>query len=144
MRERELPNDIYQQITSLCKRGDDLLKDSDERGSYECYAQAWALIPEPKIDWEASTWVLTALGEVKFRRGQYDDAKNLFLRAVQCPKGLGNPYLHLRIGQAQFETGNLAGAKDNLARAFMGGGLDIFKQEEEKYVAFLRQFLEGV
>jgi tetratricopeptide (TPR) repeat protein len=102
------------------------------------------LIPEPKIDWETSTWVLSALGEVLFRLGQYEDAKNLFLRAVQCPKGLGNPYIHLRIGQSQFETGNIEGAKENLARAFMGGGLEIFKQENEKYLTFLRQFLEGI
>jgi len=144
MSQHELPNDVYQQITSYCKRGDELLRNGDERGSYEYYSKAWMLIPEPKIDWETSTWVLSALGEVLFRLGQYEDAKNLFLRAVQCPKGLGNPYIHLRIGQSQFETGNIEGAKENLARAFMGGGLEIFKQENEKYLTFLRQFLEGI
>lgn len=144
MAEEELPNALYQQITALCKRGDDLLRSGDQRGSYESYSQAWELIPEPKIDWEASTWVLSALGEIMFRRGHYEDAKNLFLRAVQCPGGLGNPYIHLRIGQSQFETGNRTGAKENLTRAFMGAGLDIFGQEDQKYLAFLRQFLEGV
>lgn len=144
MPQHELPSDVHQQITSLCKRGDELLRNGDEVGSYDCYSKAWTLIPEPKIDWEASTWVLSALGEVMLRRGQYEDAKNLFLRAVQCPNGLGNPYIHLRIGQTQFETGNLEGAKDNLTRAFMGGGLDIFKQQDQKYITFLRQFLEGI
>lgn len=144
MGEHALPESLYEQITSLCKRGDDLVQQGDDRAAYQSYAEAWELIPEPKINWEASTWVLAALGEIKFRHRRYEEAKNLFLRAVQGPKGLGNPYIHLRIGQVQYETGNVEGAKDNLARAFMGGGLDIFDREEGKYIAFLRQHLEGI
>jgi tetratricopeptide (TPR) repeat protein len=142
--QRELPDNLYEQITSLCQDGDDLLRSGDQRGAFEQYVLAWRLIPEPKIDWAASTWVLSALGEVLWLRGHYEDAKNEFLRAVQCPGGLGNPYIHLRIGQTQFEAGNHEGAKENLTRAFMGAGLDIFAQENPKYLAFLRQFLDGI
>ena len=139
-----LPDELHAQITALTKRGDELSHQGDQRAAYECYAQAWELIPEPKVEWEASTWVLAALGEIMFCRRQFDDAKNLFLRAVQGPKGLGNPYIHLRIGQCQYESGNLEGARDNLARAYMGGGLELFTQEDPKYVAYLREFLEDV
>lgn len=144
MNEHELPDALYERITSLSKRGDDLVRQGDDRAAWGLYAEAWELIPEPKINWEASTWVLAALGEIKFRQRKYEEAKNLFLRAVQGPKGLGNPYIHLRIGQGQFETGNLDGAKENLARAYMGAGPDIFQQEDAKYIAFLRQHLEGM
>lgn len=140
----ELPDDVYDEITALCKRGDEFVRKGEQREAYACYTAAWELIPEPKIEWEASTWVLAAMGDVLFARSQFEDARNLFLRAVQCPGGLGNPYIHLRIGQCQFENGNIAGASENLTRAYMGGGPELFEQEHPKYLAHLRTILEGI
>ncbi len=141
MNDHELPDHLHDHIKSLCRDGDDFAEKGLDKEAYSAYAEAWELIPEPKAEWEASTWVLSALGDIEFLRNEYDDAKNLFLRAVQCPGGLGNPYIHLRIGQCQYECGNLEGAKQNLTRAYMGGGRELFDDEDPKYYQFLLTFL---
>jgi tetratricopeptide (TPR) repeat protein len=141
MRRNQLPEKLHETITRLCGEGDDLVKKGDDRAAYDKYNEAWNIVPEEKANWEASTWILGAVGEIQFRRKKFDKALASFLRAVQCPNGLGNPYIHLRIGQAQYELGNMKGAGDNLARAYMGAGEDIFKDEDPKYLAFLRTVL---
>jgi hypothetical protein len=50
----------------------------------------------------------------------------------------GNPFIHLRLGQAQLELGNEERAADELMRAFMGGGHEIFESDDQKYLDFLR------
>jgi tetratricopeptide (TPR) repeat protein len=140
----ELPDDVYDELTALCKRGDEHARNGELDEAYECYTAAWDLIPEPKGDWEASTWVLSAGGDIHFARANFEKALNQFLRAMQCPGGLGNPYIHLRIGQCQFEKGNIAGASENITRAYMGGGPELFEQEHPKYLAHLRTILEGI
>ena len=67
---------------------------------------------------------------------------NCFVNAVQCPDGLGNPFIHLRLGQAYFELENPEKAADELARAYMGGGVDIFMEDDPKYLSFLETRIE--
>lgn len=52
-------------------------------------------------------------------------------------EGLGNPYIHLRLGQLYYEQENFDKAVDELTRAYMGGGLDIFIEDDPKYLDFL-------
>jgi hypothetical protein len=67
----------------------------------------------------------------------FDRTFKCFFNAVQCPKGLGNPFIHLRLGQAYYELGNLDKATDELTRAHVGGGLRIFLEDAPKYLEFL-------
>jgi hypothetical protein len=57
---------------------------------------------------------------------------------MACPGALGNPFLHLRFGQCQFELGELDRAADELMRAYMAAGAEIFKDQDPKYIAFLK------
>ena len=36
----------------------------------------------------------------------FPTALKRYQRAVQCPGGIGNPYIHLRLGQLYYETCN--------------------------------------
>jgi len=60
---------------------------------------------------------------------------------MRCPDAIGNPFLHLRLGQCQFELGELDRAADELARAYMGAGAKIF-EGGDKYFSFLKTRLE--
>ena len=62
--------------------------------------------------------------------------------AMWCPGALGNPFLHLRLGQCQFELGGLDRAADELDRAYMGAGTDIFDDEDDKYFAYVKTRLD--
>jgi hypothetical protein len=57
---------------------------------------------------------------------------------MRCPGAIGNPFLHLRLGQVQFELGDLTRAADELTRAYMGAGEDIFQEQAPKYFEFLK------
>ena len=39
------------------------------------FQQAWDLLPEPAVQWEAATWILAALGDVYFLSGDYEAAR---------------------------------------------------------------------
>jgi hypothetical protein len=54
------------------------------------------------------------------------------------PGGLGNSFLHLRLGQVLLDLAEPDLAADELMRAYMGAGETIFETQEPKYLAFLR------
>jgi len=58
-----------------------------------------------------------------------------------CAEAIGNPFLHLRLGQSLFELGERRSALDELARAYLGGGREIFKREDPKYLAELGKMI---
>jgi len=45
------------------------------------------------------------------------------------------------LGQCALELGDITKAKDELTRAYMGAGKDIFQDEPPKYFALLRDAL---
>ena len=134
----ELDEPVYREVTRLCKAGDELA----ERGQYEDavaeYNKAWKLIPQPKNNWKASTWILAAIADACFFIGKNKSAWQALEYAMTCPDGLGNPFLHLRFGQVLFESGENDLAADELMRAYMGAGEEIFRDEDPKYFAFLK------
>lgn len=133
----ELPDEAYQEIKSLCAEGDALAGRHEFREAVEVYQHALQLVPDPKEEWQASTWILAAIGDALFLGGHPDYAVRALQDAMICPGGLGNPFLHLRLGQVQFELGELDRAADELMRAYMGAGEEIFSTENPKYRTFL-------
>jgi tetratricopeptide (TPR) repeat protein len=133
----QLPGPIHAQIAELCKQGDNLAATGQLESARQHYLAALRLLPAQYRDWQAATWIYAALGDVHFRLENHGKALKSFQNAVQCPGGLGNPYIHLRLGQLYFERDQLDNAADELARAYMGGGIDIFMEDDPRYLAFL-------
>ena len=69
------------------------------------------LIPEPETEWEATTWLLASIGDMAFQRGKTEIARDAFMDAVRCPGGLGNVFIHMRLGECHFELGDGAGRR---------------------------------
>lgn len=137
--QEEMDGAIYQKIMKHCEEGDAAVEGDDYDSAIHAFQQAFDLIPAPYQDWEASTWVLFSLGEAQFFNEEYAEAKESLVAVMHCPDAIGNPLIHLRLGQAQYELGNFAKAKDELMRAYMGQGEEIFDGEDERYLAFLKQ-----
>lgn len=128
---------MHEQIAAFCKEGDALASVGNLEGARQKYIAALKLLPGEPRQWEAATWIYVALGDAHFRAQNVDKAFKCFYNAVQCPKGLGNPYIHLRLGQLYFEQHMLDKATDELTRAYMGGGISIFMEDDPKYLEFL-------
>ena len=135
----EMSDKVHAQILQLSKDGDECMEQGEYATAADKFKAAFALIPTPYTDWEASIWVLTSLGEAYYFDGEYAQAHAALAKTMHVPNAIGNPLIHLRLGQVQFELGNTKRAIDELLRAYMGGGEEIFEDEDEKYLAFLKE-----
>ena len=134
----ELSDTMYQKITVLCELGDDLAEREDYSAALEQYWSAWDMLPEPKTDWDAATWILAAIGDANFLSGDFVAGKDNLTTAMHCPDAIGNLFLHLRLGQCLFELGDSDRAADELTRAYTVGGAEIFSDEQAKYFEYLK------
>ena len=133
----ELNELTCEEIKRLCADGDVFAGKGLHEAAVAEYNKAWTLIPEPKNQWEASTWVLAAIADSCFFLKKIKSARQALEYAMTCPDGLGNPFLHLRLGQVLFELQEMDAAADELMRAYMGAGKEIFASEDQKYLGFL-------
>lgn len=85
--------------------------------------------------------MLTAIGNANFKSRNYEHARAALTDAMHCPGAIGNSFIHLRLGQSQFELGNMQRADDELARAYVGAGKEFFSEEDPKYFAHLKTVL---
>ena len=132
---------VHRTITQLSEAGDALAEKGQYREAIAKYEEALALIPAPKTDWEAATWLYTAIGDAHFLAGRFGPARDALAQAMRSPGAVGNPFIHLRLGQAQLELGDEARAADNLARAYLQEGVSIFEGADPKYLAFIKSKL---
>ena len=107
----------------------------------DVYETAYALIPEPRQESELAMAALCNIGELHYLDGKWQLAYEDFCEAVKCKEGLGNPQIHLRLGQLRYERGELERAADEFMRAYMGAGDTIFAGEDPKYFELIRPHL---
>jgi hypothetical protein len=126
----ELDDSIYARVRDLCDRGDGLADDGHLAEALQAFWSAWDLLPEPRTAYEAATWILAAIGDVNFQQGDFGAGRDNLATAMHCPD------------QCQFELGNVDRAADELARARLLGGPELFEDEEPKYLEFIMSRLE--
>lgn len=129
------------EITELCDRGDDDVEHGRYADAIPRYRAALALIPKPVFSWKATAWIFTALGETYYFMADYPAARDAISDAMRCPGAVGNPFLHLRLGQVEHHLGNPGRAKDELARALTRGKEAVFEGEDPIFLALARKGL---
>lgn len=128
-----LDNETYSKMLEHSKKGDTLVEQGHAEDAINEYLRALNLLPDPVYKWEAATWLHTAIGDTYWMLKDYEQAYKAFQSALLGPDGLGNPFIHLRLGQIHCELGENNKARDELLRAYMGAGMDIFNGEDPKY-----------
>ena len=137
----ELHDSVYEKIQQLSQQGNSFVDKSKLSKAIQCFEEAIQLLPNPKEDWEASTWLYTALGDTYFQDKQYHEALLNLSSAFKCPNGLGNPFIMLRMGESLYEIADMAKAREYLLQAYMLVGPDIFKGEDPGYLAAINDLL---
>jgi tetratricopeptide (TPR) repeat protein len=138
MNPGELDPQLHGRIRDFCARGDAFAEEKKFDEAFYCYRDALDLVPEPAENWEATTWIIASIGDLYFADGNFEKGLRAFEDAVRCPGGLGNPFIHVRLGQCAFELGQEDRAADELTRAYMEEGREIFDPENPKYFQFLK------
>jgi len=134
----ELSEDIHRQIARLCERGDQLAANGVFDEALKLYQNALDMLPAPKKDWEAALWIYAAIGDSHFLSGDFASAKTTFTEAISNVGGHGNPFLHLRLGQTHYELDDMDAAAEELTRAYGLEGLELFQEDDVKYLDFLK------
>ncbi len=124
-------------IDRLCAQGDVHADLNQFPEALALYWEAWDVLPEPKIECDAATWILAAVGDANYLGRDYVAGCDNLSTVMHCPGGIGIPFLHMRLGQCQFELGDHMHALDELLRAYMGGGAELFEEEDPKYLDYL-------
>ena len=139
MGDTKLPVETFAEIKRLSSEGQKRLADGDPDAAFEAFYKALDLLPTPHTVWNASGWLLVAMGSTAIRAGEFEDALEPLRDAMQCPGTVGNPWVHLLFGQVRFELGETAAAADDLCRAYTGGGRAIFDGLHPKYFALVEE-----
>ncbi len=141
MNKHELDDKTYEKLTELSEAGEKLLEQGKHEQAINRYNKALDLLPKPVFEWEAATWLYAAVGDVYWELGENQKSFDAFYNALRSPGGVGNPFIHLRMGQLNFEYGDLDKTRDELIRAYMGAGEDIFKGEDPKYYSVIKDLI---
>ncbi|MEE8057948.1 MAG: hypothetical protein V3T17_08940 [Pseudomonadales bacterium] len=83
--------------------------------------------------------MLTALGDTYFAKGEFKSGEQALLSALHCPNMFGNPIIHLRLGQCQFELGDIHTAKKQFQQVLQQGGKVLFEKEKNQYFDLLQE-----
>ncbi len=135
--ELRMDDATYERIAALYEEGEGLTKHGLIVSALGKYAQAWSHIPDPKQRWTLSTSVISAIADCWFMTGKYEEVLRALEFGMNCPDAVGNPFLHLRLGQALLEQGEEDRAEEELMRAYEAHGDAIFAHQDPKYLAFL-------
>ena len=128
-----LDSTIADKTRDLCQQGYELFDAGDIKTALRRFYSAWTLIPKPQTQWQEAGWVLTALGDAYFAKGEFDNGREALMSALHCPKALGNPVIHLRLGQCFFELDEHDKAAQQFELVQNHGGADLLAKEDPKY-----------
>lgn len=133
-----LPHNLHETILRICTDGDALAAAGQYDNAIAEYRHAWSLVPRPQKRWSVTPWILGAFADAYFLSGRFELARKALNQALACPDGPEQAFLNLRLGQILLDTGDEVGAAAALARAYRDAGEDIFVNEDDRYLAFLK------
>ena len=76
-----LPKELSQMIDGLCRQGDQFAGMEQYDDAIEKYGQAWELLPAPREQWPAATWILISVADAYFRLKEFAEGAEV-LRAL--------------------------------------------------------------
>jgi tetratricopeptide (TPR) repeat protein len=127
----ELSEAAFSKVTELSERGNELLDEGKWREAVEVWTKALDLVPEPKTDWEAATWLYTSIGDAYFEGAEYADAAHALYEALNCPDGQTNAFIHYTLGQSLLKLDDEEKGVASLLQAYMLDGTNLFDDDEE-------------
>ncbi|MCC9644341.1 hypothetical protein LOC71_18850 [Rhodopirellula sp. JC740] len=133
-----IDDDADMAIQDLLEQAEGFFAGSNFDDAIGAFNDILKLLPEPHFEYDYATRAYTGIGDAYFSKRDYQNCLAALETAKRCDGGLGNPFVHLRLGQAYLKLGNEENAADNLMRAYMAGGGEVFDEEAPEFLAFLR------
>jgi tetratricopeptide (TPR) repeat protein len=140
MKNIKVSEQLQSELDELAEEGNKYFDNNEYDKALEIWKRALDLIPEPKKRISETVWFLTSIGDIYFLQGKYEEAFDNFedARNNLSGEGINNPFILLRLGQSAFELEKKELATENLLRAYMLEGKEIFEEDDKKYFEFLK------
>lgn len=126
-------------IFAYTDQGDEAIERDDFDGAVSFYKKAWDAIPEPKKEWELAHWVMSCIGGVYYDKGDFNHAIEYLEQALTCYRGDVDSEINFSLGRTYFDKDEAESAKDYLQKAWDLSEGRAFKDEDPKYVSFLKK-----
>lgn len=129
----DLDEAIARQLDERVQTGSEQLEAGEAEAALESFQAGLDLLPEPKGAWVASAWLYASVGNIHFDAGRWAEARDNFAAASASASGLSNAFIQLRLGQAEYELGNMHEAAHHLLYAEMRGPQGLLDDQDPKY-----------
>ncbi len=135
----ELPEGIADRVEEIAEIGNlQFEEEGDWQAAIKTWEQGLEILPSPQHRWEASMWFYASIGDAYRFGGDHGKALEAFQSAYASAEGYVNPFVLSGIGMSLYDLGRKEDAIDPLLRTFMLVGDDIFVEEDEKYLDYLK------
>ena len=127
------------ELDEYVRTGTAQLEAGDDDAALASFQAGLDILPDPKHKWVAATWLYASVANIHFDAKRWQEARDNFAAAADAPSGLSNAFIKLRLGQAEYELGNMPEAARHLLFAEMRGPRGLFDDEDQKYRDLLEQ-----
>ncbi len=132
---------LFRKANILFNEGEESIIWKDYNDACNLFDMSFAQLPEPKTRWAASLQILAAKGDTCFLNKDFTQGVTVFSEAMKYGDGHENPFLHLRLGQCLYETGDKERALQEITLAYIAERENIFAQDDKKYIEFIKKYL---
>lgn len=136
----DLEDVLAAKLDEHVQAGTEQLEAGDSAAALVSFQAGLDVLPDPKHEWVAATWLYASVANIHFEAGRWQEARDNFAAAADAPSGLSNAFIKLRLGQAEYELGNLAEAARHLLFAELRGPRGLLQDQDPKY----RELVERV
>jgi hypothetical protein len=111
---------------------DSSIRNGKFKDAYDILFKTYNSLPKNEMDGQIGRYLLIRIAHIYIYSKMWDEAMGMMVDIMHYPNSVGNPLLHLRVGQIALELKNRDIYQDNLSRALIMGGLDVFSDEDIK------------
>ena len=134
----EIDDAVDEELQELLEEGNDLMDRSKFPAAIQSFHKVIEMLPGPPHEYDYALHAYAGIGDAHFMMDQFPEMIDPLEQAKKCPGGLGNPFIHLRLGQGYLELNHHDQAADELMRAYMAAGAEIFEDDDPRYLDFLK------
>lgn len=132
----EFNSKLYNEIVMLVESGNLQQDDKKLNEALDIYLKAWGLIPDPKSEWELSSWVASCLFTLYFDLSNFKMAKEWAKIALEnCDSEINTAPL-IDLGMVCYELGQNDEAIKYVDKAYQYGQARAFQDRPKKYLNY--------
>lgn len=127
---------LEESIISTVEKGNELHDEKSYEAALNEYTKAWNLLPEPKLEWEISSWIAACINSAYFDMNVFPKAKKWAEIALQTRRSDIDTAPLIDLGMVCYELKQYDESYKYFDDAYNYGKDRAFKERPKKYLDF--------